>query len=145
MRCPSSGSHKNTYGQRTNITTVQSPTCVTYPVSMSAQQYQYVFQTNKPKLRKHTKSRKGCLACKARKVKVGTCHLCISAFVLEMMDADHDGSVLRLCPHVHTAPDWTLNVSIHTYLTSCQRHPVTWSNKTHLLSTDPIATMAVIM
>ncbi|GAB7328153.1 hypothetical protein MBLNU13_g00182t1 [Cladosporium sp. NU13] len=36
---------------------------------MSAQPHYYVFQPNKPKLRKHTKSRKGCLACKARKVK----------------------------------------------------------------------------
>jgi hypothetical protein len=31
----------------------------------------YVFQPNKRRMRRHNKSRKGCLACKSRKVKVG--------------------------------------------------------------------------
>lgn len=99
---------------------------------MSAQQRQYVFQSNKPKLREHTKSRKGCLACKARKVKVKTCCLCTSAVMSWKMDADLGHSVLKLCRHVRTVSGWASNVFIHIRRPSCQRHLAMWSNKTRL-------------
>jgi hypothetical protein len=69
---------------------------------MFTQSRQFVFQPSKPKLRKHTKSRKGCLACKARKVKVGICHSCIGALPSSMMDANYGRSVPRLYQHVRT-------------------------------------------
>ena len=107
----------------TYITAVESLTHDPCTAVMSAQSRQFVFQPSKPKLRKHTKSRKGCLACKARKVKVETHHSCIGAFMPSRTDANYGCSVLRLCRHVHTASGWTLSASIHTHLPFCQRHP----------------------